>query len=63
VLIFSILSIVLYGLVVAISIPLEGTARNSGFAPVFVLAYGCALPLWSLFYFTRPHIRVLFASK
>jgi len=62
-LIFSTLSIVLYGLGVASSIALGGSSRNSGFALVFVLAYGCALPLWSLFYFTRPHIRVLFASK
>jgi|GEM_PF-6236820 len=58
-LIFAIVSIVLYGFGALISL----ASRGSGFAFIFFLAFGCALPIWSLYYFTRPHIKILFAPQ
>ena len=63
VLIFSTLSIVFYGLSIPISYTLMGSLTSSIFNIIFTLTYGCGLPLWSLYYFTRPHIKVLFATK
>ena len=59
--IFSITAIAFIGPIIAISYALD--SRYSGFDLIFVVAYSLSLPVWSLYYFTRPHIKVLFAPK
>ena len=58
-LIFAVVSVVLYGFGALISLAFRG----SGSAFIFFLAFGCALPIWSLYYFTRPHIKILFTPQ
>ncbi|MFH1078773.1 MAG: hypothetical protein V1766_00685 [Pseudomonadota bacterium] len=59
--IFSITSIAVIGPVIAVSYTLD--SRHYGLDLFFLVAYSLSLPVWSLYYFTRQHIKVLFAPK
>jgi hypothetical protein len=59
VLIFAVMSVALYGFGALISLGFRGL----GFGFVIILVFGWALPIWSLYYFTRPHITIWFATK
>ena len=58
---FSKISIAFYGVGVLLHFLLDSSPRGSDV--FFVIAYGCTLPLWSLYYFTQPYVKVLFAPK
>jgi hypothetical protein len=58
---FSKMSIALYGFGVVLHIFFDSSSRISDV--IFFIAYGCTLPLWCLYYLTRPHIESLFTSK
>jgi len=58
---FSKISIAFYGVGVVLHFLLDSSPRGSGV--IFLIAYGCTLPFWSLYYFSQPHIKVLFAPK